>query len=579
MTENLAQLDYDIHLRGPVLITGSVGDETIAFSESHLSGTALLGMFANHYIKNSHNDAAHMETFQRWFIHGNLRFLNGYILGSDPLGHPARTIPTPLSIQASKENPHDLCDVLFGEDEVPRKAAGGFITLSYPDESGDNTLVVTRPSVEKAISMHHARSNQIYGPGSDKGGIFNYEYINKDQVFRASIIGDLQDLLQFRKWAEQRECYRLGRSKHSEYGAVELTWHDPAPGSFPVQENLTNFAEKLSPELSLTFLSHVILLDENGQPQTGSEPVKSLLENALHANSVPVPDGALWIESCQLRTVEIENYVSVWKARRPAVRAFRMGSTFLLQFDADFFKNNRDQIARELHGLAITGIGERRHEGFGCIAFGLQRPVVMDKSEAASKRILEEQRLNPPVSGLPPGLTESEMLGLAGKQMPEIARKIMLKSVHIHLAEKIEHQALLQSGRFKNDAGGKSTLFSRLLSYAAKCQGDDDFRQRFLANLNNSAREKLMAVRQDGGGSSLWDHLGGGLPESELDTKTTKSAIQKTVAKTLSELDMSLLLLLDYHPLEDLSLCNRLEKDYLTTMFKSLQRAAKEVQA
>ena len=580
MMENLAQLDYDIHLRGPVLITGSVGDETIALSESHLSGTSLLGMFAHAFIKSEGSNDSSMTRFHHWFINGNLRFLNGYISGHDPFGNAAKTIPIPLSIQASKTEPDDVLDVLFGDDETARKAWEGFFTpFAAENNQGKPALLAVRKTVEKSINMHHARDNQIYGPGADKGGIFNYESICSEQIFKATITGDKEELSAFRAWAEKRNNYRLGRSKHSEYGAVDLVWHDPVPITIPVLEDLKKIKAILAPEIPLTFLSHVILLNEYGQGIVGEKPVLDYLKLALRSSGLELPQAALTIVNGYFRAVEIENYVSVWKARRPAERAFRMGSTFLLRFAPEFLEANIEQIAEVFYQLACTGIGERRHEGFGCIAFGVQQPVLINKSASSAQKLLEEKKRNPPVAGVTAGLTEPEILDMASKELPPLAREILLNSLHTHLLEKIDHLALQQMMRYRSGVSGKSSLFSRLLSCAEVCEGELDFRVRFLSRLNDSATEKLKAVRAEGGGGSLWEYLGGNQTNDAAAGHVSKSSIQMTVEKVIKELDTSLLRFLGYQPLQDTGLCNRLEKEYLTTVFKSLQRRAKEVKA
>jgi CRISPR-associated protein Csx10 len=203
----------------------------------------------------------------------------------------------------------------------------------------------------RRFHFHHWRKDRLAGH-SIEGGIFNYEALEANQTFTGTFRGTADELEAFRAFFGDELTQRMGRSAKTEYGAVRLSLGQAVP--------LPDIAPDPVGKVVLTLLSPCILENEHGQAETSLATLRCHLGERLGAVDIKIPD-------CYARVTMVENYLSVWKMKRPAVPAWDAGSTFRLEFGGIDLKT----IRAGLKLLDEEGLGERTQEGFGRIAFNL----------------------------------------------------------------------------------------------------------------------------------------------------------------------------------------------------------------
>ncbi len=342
-------LKYRITLESPVIIARSSGERNIVRTFDFIPGTTILGMFAGKYIQQNTLNDAHLDpVFASWFLSEDIAFTNGYIVSRDAKDNHCINFPVPFSIQEEKNNPGILYDLFFMKTNKQTKSLRGYCRLN------GNKLIKAEPKT--SLNFHHARDKEA--GAAKEGGIFNYESLDKDQIFEGFIISTQDILEKFYKEFSSFTDYYIGRSKNSQYGKVKFEFIDKSPQRF---ENIIpgfNFGqENINGSVSLTFLSDVILYDEYGYSATDEKTLVNYLKNNIS------PD--LILEKAIFKPGFVENYVSVWRLKKPAETSFQAGSAFLL-------KNVKREDYNKLLLLQKEGIGERKNEGLGRIVFGWQ---------------------------------------------------------------------------------------------------------------------------------------------------------------------------------------------------------------
>lgn len=588
----LRQLTYTVTVQAPVLITGSVGDENMAMSEDYLSGTALLGMFARRYLNQAKLETeAHLdqENFKPWFLGGELRFLNGYKTSASGL----RALPIPLSLQFSKQEAGNASEAkpfefLFresNEDDKPKgpKHQDGYCIL---DEAGFELA-----SVAKGFGFHHERTNQIAGRSED-GKIYNYEFIRSGQVFKAAIIGPEHELQRFRKFmGECKFIARLGRSKNTQYGRVEVDFEKA------VIEEINELPKPFSREItmeppcfSLTCLSHLILLNENGQAEVKAETLEKRLTEALRKHLPKSDEQAaftLKVEKSFARAETIENYVAYWKARKPSQAAFQMGSCFLVRIEsAD--PALRQSLSSALKLLEQHGLGMRRQEGFGRIAINWQRKPEDDEG---FRNLTKSQREK----------SEEALEAALAFSAPETVKTILRQAWYAHLLRRARELGASRQLKFSPAQGTRgmmtgaaithekrkgttdrlppSTQLSRLAAFVANAKSENDFVESYLKKLRDTAKDKLRSCRNEEEGVTLLDFLENlRLTRAPLESNAetaAQSELYRNITSPEDEDEQELRAICGASPEVDENFKALLFKEYMTTFFVLMQKRNK----
>jgi CRISPR-associated protein Csx10 len=541
----MKQLNYTVNLLSPVLITSTVGDENISMSEDYLTGTSLLGMFANLYVRQEKSgEQAHQDPrFKSWFLSRDLRFLNGYKINEEA----QRALPTPLSIQfpksaddATKAPPQEL---LFEEsDDEELKHRAGYCIL----QNGNFESI----GVETRINFHHRRTNPVVGRSKEgEGEIFNYQSINPAQTFGAAILGEEQVLKNFQAWFEKTDLsVRLGRSKNTQYGRAEIRFSPKIEEVNELHDNHAVALAKEAPEFALTFLSHVIPSNDFGHAAVEVSWLTRVLLNALEAEGLNMT--GLKLIKRFVRSIDVENYVSIWKARKPAVSGFKMGSCFLFGFNPSLDDEKLAKMQATLSRLQQEGIGARRNEGFGRIAINWQQPGNI-KNVTADKREQRTKELKKPGSNPPP-----------------IVAPILRKTFQAHYAEKARGLACAKLETFEDLPPGSQ--IGRLQRIAELAETEADFRSR-VSQLKEISKSSLRQCRTKDKAETLLEFL-------ETSHLTSEGGeLHSLVSKSLSKDEVDLCREISYnHPEVDSALLRMLFKEYMSTFLGLMRKQAKD---
>ncbi len=431
-------LKYRLTTRAPVIISVISGDRNMVRTEQYIPGTSVLGLLAERFIKTqSTGKEAHKNLdFYNWFLAGGVKIGNAYILSQDEYGE-YRNIPTPFSIETEKYGTA-VYDCLF-TDTDDTKYIGDFCYL----EEGS----IQVKTVETRIEFHHAR-NREKGI-AEKGMIFNYESIAAEQVFEGEIFGEKYDLEKILACCGNKWTAFLGRSRNAQYGAIEFKFVNEGPLPFEEQIKLPeDSAEKLKTLISMMLLSDLVLYNEFGFPATDVEDLEKELQNML---------SDVRVKKSFVKRGENENFVSIWRLKKPSESCIKAGSVFLLEIESE--------KANELAAVQQNGLGERTHEGFGRCVFGLQTGAQPDLIDVDTNQVTK------PGQPIP---------AMTGRIIKNIIRQIMQEGIKLYAVNKQAEFVRLPS----------NSLIAKLHALAEKSDGN---REAFAENINRL--QKLAANR------------------------------------------------------------------------------------
>ncbi len=225
----MEQVKITITVKSPTLIASSSTAGVLTATRGAIDGRILRGVFASHFIK-SHNlgKEAHKNQEFMDLFYGDLRFVAAY---KDTV--KGTSFPAPLSLQKYKNADidtefvvGDVVDSYYAanksEWEPKQRNLLGFKGLKgLIVQDGTKCSSV---QVETAIRLHMSRSSEkerIQGR-SKEGNIFNYEFLEPNQVFVGIVVGPKTALEAFvNQFPKKLDCY-IGRSRYTEYGHCEV---------------------------------------------------------------------------------------------------------------------------------------------------------------------------------------------------------------------------------------------------------------------------------------------------------------------------------------------------------------------
>ena len=505
----MQSLKYQITALSPILFSKESGDRNMTETFDHIPGRVILGIFAGQYIKkNNSGNIAHKEKdFMDLFLKDKVFFSNAYL----KLKNDKSSFPTPFSIQSEKENPDVIRDLLFENEYKQTKPLGGFSFI--------NEDYVKNESVSKSLNFHHSRDEKT--GASKEGIIFNYESINKDQLFQGFISGDDKLIKYLYKNFEKEFIAYTGRSKTSQYGKIKF--------EFVSEPEEINSDIKFKSNLSLTFLSEVLLFNKYGTSVCNKESLEKYLQENISKE--------IKITKSFIKTTRVDNYVSIWKLKKPSEICFSPGSCFMIE-------NIKESDFDKLKDLEIYGIGERKNEGFGRIAFGIQNDKNLTDGSSKEKEIFSK----------PPN------------EIPQIAKEFIKAAIKDIIVREIKTKAITDARDFNNKNKGKITksLIGRLESFVKGSTDFENFKGKLNKNiLRKPAKDQLENCTIEG--MTFYDYL-------------TESSIQVTDILKSSKLNsLSNELLINIYDLsKDVKLNNDLFNKYYLTFFAFLRKLIKK---
>ena len=416
----MEQVKITITVKSPTLIASSSTAGVLTATRGSIDGRILRGVFASHFIK-SHNlgKEAHKNQEFMDLFYGDLRFVSAY---KDTV--KGTSFPAPLSLQKFKNADEDteftvgdVVDSYYAankSDWKPKernllgfKGLKGFIV-----QDGDYCSSV---QVETAIRLHMSRSSEkerIQGRSKD-GNIFNYEFLEPNQVFVGTVIGHKTALEAFvRQFPKQLDCY-IGRSRYTEYGHCEVEIGEIT--SIPVPESKEN---------SVYIRLHTPLL-------LGNESIVNVIGDAIQEIGSDIS-----VDSVHASYQEEQNFNSIWGVRSSAEPAASAGSVIKLVKASGWTQDDLNKLQHILY----NGMGSRVQEGYGQGRLWTPRKFEMVK--------LEEPKM-------------AEVTSLH-QSTRDIARKILEKQVilnaRLHAAKAVEEYIKPQF-----NVGGQAKHFTTVL--------------------------------------------------------------------------------------------------------------------
>jgi len=446
----------------PLLFASNTGDPNMVATLDYIPGTHLRGMFANEYIKRkglgvkAHEDS----TFYNWFLKGDLKFTNAYIVQKNN-NEIHGLFPIPLSIQREKGEEKKAYDLLLQDEESDKQTVpiSGYGRIDK--SNSDKKEVLYKKEVKKSLNFHHARDREK--GVSKEGYIFNYESIDENQTFEGYIIGNDEVLTQFIDFIKKlnKDVFYLGRSKNNQYGKVKFEIISTQPEEFLSEIKIE---QGYLDNVIITLLSDTIIYNENGYSTTNLIDLENELKKHLGQE--------VKIKKAFIRQTDQEGFVSVWKLKTPSEVCFKAGSCFLLE-------NLEDADIEKLKELQKTGIGMRTHEGFGRFVVGWQ-----DEMEFDVVKVEDEIEITKP------------------NQIPDKVKELIKNIIKEKLKSELQVKAIEEAGDFTKDLKGLPS--KSLLARLEGAVREGNFKT-LLDNLKKTAKDKLENCRNKN--KSLYEFL------------------------------------------------------------------------
>lgn len=373
-------LTFELHLVEPLLATRlGGGDPNSAVGFEFIPGSMIRGMLIARYTKQHPADAAN-PNFRRLFINGSTLFLNAY-----PRMWGKRALPTPFSWYRDKDSEKPLYDFAVSppnNNRQSKRVNEPFCYLWQSEEDGFSTSKVELYSPDRQLNIHTARKERqrlVKGEST----VFRYDALASGQVFCGVILSNQdKDLEILKQCLLKDESVSLGGSHLAGYGRARLE-------HVKIQDDWQEYNSigKDSDDIVVTLLSDTLIRD----PQTGAyvaslQPILGATKAAFVGRRI------------------VGGFNRKWNLPLPQTLAIQAGSVFVYQ-------NNPDLLQR-LEGLEITGIGERRAEGFGRIAVNWHRAAEIQVVEALL-----------PSKPLPAALQDDTSVSLARRMAERMLRE------------------------------------------------------------------------------------------------------------------------------------------------------------
>lgn len=490
-------LTIHLYLQSPLLISQlGGGDPNSSIGFHYIPGSTLRGAIISRYLNGQDTDAADPD-FQRLFLSGSVRFLNGYPLAANG----RRSLPLPLSWQRQKDVKTTVArDWAIGKPGTGRQAETSTAQMaeqspgqtseqkSDTDQAwkgiGDRKFCylqgskaeLSEPTMQ--INIHIAREDR-QRPTADGAAIFRYDALAAGQCFAAMIVAeDAADLQTIKSLLPDGTRLPLGGSRSAGYGWVVVHYpegDEDQPFTEPETEwyaAIEDIATMAPPKkLIVTLLSDTLIQD----PETGAYGAD--LKAVLGVDA----------EERFVRLHKVGGFNRKWNLPLPQAEAIRAGSVFVYPYSAS--------LQDTLHKLVEKGVGNRRVEGFGRIAVNWHQSAeieLIEQSEANDENTdacekIQAARRNRPEITQSQALTQQIVKRLLRAQLD----RLLLQAINIHT---IHRRGMRNAQLSRIRVVARHALEPHHLPKAAadkRIHGLADF----LIQLKKSARDQLERAR------------------------------------------------------------------------------------
>jgi CRISPR-associated protein Csx10 len=377
-------ITYQVRLLEPALVSELAGDPNSAVAFDYLPGSVLRGVFISLYLKtrpglNPDADLAIDEEARRWFFSGATRWLHAFPI--DRLGQ--RSLPTPRSLHRDKNGEEqDLFDLAVAEPASTEGHQYKWERLGASfGRSAEGAFRLVRP--RRQLSVHTARTRR-YGrarnaeqgldeqKGDTRGAVYRYDALAAGQTFAAAVLCPDTDAPRVKQLLDTAATgtIHVGKSQTSGYGLAQIeqvsqprtTWMEYAWPECLQPDDEGKPPAPISDTLVVRLLSDVLLRDETtGQETVEAEALCRLLANKLSST--------LTRQAAFVGRAVLGGFNRKWGLPLPQTQAVAAGSVLTIKVS--------DLDPQKLIDLMTEGIGARRAEGFGRLAFECQLPATL----------------------------------------------------------------------------------------------------------------------------------------------------------------------------------------------------------
>ena len=201
-------------------------------------------------------------------------------------------------------------------------------------------------TTRKILLMHNTVRDDIQRPDETVGGVFSRQAIKAGTALRGEIRLKESIAAEVKALEMHTSNVRLGTSKKDDYGLAELTLGE--------LENDPPSATVINNELIVYFESDVLLRNGNLRQTNLVDELKSVLEKEL---SIKLTE-----KDSLIQVRRIESWHEGWGFPRPTLTAMAAGSVVVFGVIGTIDPTT-------LQNLELSGIGERRGEGYGRVRF------------------------------------------------------------------------------------------------------------------------------------------------------------------------------------------------------------------
>jgi CRISPR-associated protein Csx10 len=458
-------LTFNIHLLEPLLVNDiSGGDPNSAVGFEFIPGSVIRGALIGKYLQGKPKSSIDAEDaeFRELFFDGAVRFLNAY----SSTKNYSRSLPTPFSWHVEKG---DLDNIIYdfstedhsdNEEKYPeknwKKVSEPFCHLFENDEG--EGIILYQPSSQ--VKIHIFRANRQKETAGEST-IFRYQSLEAGQNFSSIILAENELCFEkIKNLLEDGAIFNFGKSHLAGYGHVKIN-------SIKVSDDWKEYSAVVDEEgnkIVITLLSDTIIRDTN----TGAY--------STNINSV------LGIESKSLKEAFVSTRIrggfnNTWNLPLPQVLTIRAGSVFVYE--------KSSELLDRLETLKITGIGEKREEGYGRIAVNWHQV----NGIKAEKEDFQE-------STLPYEIKDPDSLYLAER----IVKRMTKEKLDQNLVK-----AVNRLGINKESIPQKSQL-SRMRVIVRRSLNEDDFSivTGHLKNMKKTASDQFQNAQIEGKSLEQW---------------------------------------------------------------------------
>jgi len=346
------RVDYKIKLKEPCIL-----------EKDYISGSSILGIFANRYIKLNNIDRknAHKnKEFIDLFLSYNVIFSNAYLTIKDE-----RLFSTPITFMKEKDSCnrdiYDLCRDDFPEDKKCNSLPYGYGILEDGVFKGIN--------VKRYINYHHRRpkDRSLGRPIEGDGDYYKYVCIKEGTEFKGELVGEKDSLTKLMDLFKDNRLVWIGTSKNAQYGEAEIEFQAHNENRHYIDDN----------KAFILLTSPMIIRNRFGMYSADKNDL--LRELGLEKNQDNI--------KVYLKTTEVGGFNSKWGLPKEKAIAIKEGSVIVL--------NNIK--ADDIYKIVDKSYGERINEGFGrieLIDYNLEDELSFREIDKKNIRELTETDIN-----------------------------------------------------------------------------------------------------------------------------------------------------------------------------------------